>query len=369
MRIAIFHQFLDNIGGAEVVTLTLARELKADVYTTNINKEKIKKMGFSSVLPRIKSIGKVPLKAPFRHQMALYRFRRLNLKDKYDYFIISGDWAVSGAYFNQPVLWYVHSPCRELWDLREYVRNDIVPFYQRPIYDLWTTFNRWLHPRYTKKIKKVVCNSRNTQNRLKKFLEIDAKVINPPIDCSKYRYKNHKNYWLSVNRFIAHKRIEIQLKAFEKLKNENLIIVGSYEKNARQFEEYKAYIEKIKPKNVKIINWVSDKDLKELYSECKGFITTAKDEDFGMTPVEAMASGKPVIAGNEGGYKETIINGKTGYLIDNINEEKLTEKIKMLSDELKNKKKRDKYKRDCMKRAKEFDTKKFIEKIMEEIKK
>ena len=89
MKIAIFHNFLDNIGGAEMVSLILARELKADIYTTNIDKEKIKKMGFSNI--NIFSIGKVPLNAPFRQQSALLRFRFLNLKNKYDFFIISGD--------------------------------------------------------------------------------------------------------------------------------------------------------------------------------------------------------------------------------------------------------------------------------------
>ena len=367
-KIAIFHQFLDNIGGAEILTFTLAKEFNADIYTTNIDPEKITKMGFSSIIPKIKSIGKIPLKAPFRHQMALRRFRNLNLKNKYDYYIISGDWAISGAHQNGPTLWYVHSPCRELWDLKNYVKKNIVKPYQRPIYDLWTGFNRWLHPKYIKKINKVVCNSKNTQDRLNKFLNIKAEIVHPPIDCSKYKYKEHKNYWLSVNRLLAHKQIEIQIKAFQKLPEENLIIIGSYEKNARQFESYKSYLKKIKPENVKIISWVSDQELKKFYSECKGFIATAKDEDFGMSPVEAMASGKPVIAGNEGGYKETIIDGKTGYLIDDINEEKLVNTIKTLNEELKDEKMILRYKKECQKRAKEFDAGIFIEKIKEKIK-
>ena len=70
MKIAIFQNFLDTVGGAEVVGLTLARELNADLYTTNINREKIKEMGFTDV--RIKSIGKVPVNAPFRQQIVLW---------------------------------------------------------------------------------------------------------------------------------------------------------------------------------------------------------------------------------------------------------------------------------------------------------
>jgi len=363
MKIAIFHQFLDNIGGAEIVAFILARELNADIYTTNVNREKIAKMGFSDVLFRIKSIGKIPINAPFRHQLALFRFRLLNLGRKYDFYIISGDWAVSGAVNNKPNLWYVFSPLNELWQFKDFIRQNVLSLWKRPLYDIFVLFNRRLTLRYAKHVQKWVCISKNTQNRTKKYYKKDSVIINPPTDCSKYYYKKDKGYWLSVNRLITHKRIELQMRAFAKMPDKRLIIVGSYEKGARQFESYRRYLEGIKPKNAEIINWVDDETLKKLYSECKGLITTAKDEDFGMTPVEAMASGKPVIAGNEGGYKETVINGKTGILIDDINEDKIIEAVKIVE------KNPVKYRKECQKRARDFDIIKFIEKIKIEIRK
>ncbi len=358
MKIAIFHNYMDNIGGAEIVTLTLARELGADIYTTNIDLEKIKKMGFEN--PNIYSIGKIPINAPFRQQFALRKFRKLNLGNKYDFYIIAGDWAMSAAFNNHPNLWYVHSPIREIWDAYEYTRNNMVPMPFRPIFDLWVKYNRYLNKKYIKKVDKLVCNSNNTKNRLKKFLNKDAKVINPPTETSRFQYKKSGDFWLSVNRLLPPKRVDMQIRAFEKLPNEKLIIVGSYEPS-RNFLKYADYIKKIKPKNVEIVSWISQKQLIELYANCKGFIATAMDEDFGMTPVEAMASGKPVIAGNEGGYKETVVNNVTGKLIDNINEEKLIEAIKEIGKYPK------KYKTACLKRAKEFDTRVFIKKIEEEI--
>ncbi|GAI47842.1 unnamed protein product, partial [marine sediment metagenome] len=108
-------------------------------------------------------------------------------------------------------------------------------------------------------------------------------------------------------------------------------------------------------------SWVDQKKLIELYANCKGLIATAKDEDFGMTLVEAMASGKPVIASSEGGYKETVLDGVTGELIDDINEDKLIEAIKEIG------KNPEKYKNACLKQAKKFDTKIFIKKIKEQI--
>ncbi len=362
MKLAIFHNFMDNIGGAEIVTLILARELNADVYTTNIDEEKIKKMGFSNI--NIISIGKIPLNAPFRQQLALWKFRKLNLREKYDFFIIAGDWAMSGAVKNKPNLWYVHSPIREIWDSYKYVRNNLVPFPLRAIFDLWVYYNRYLNKKYLNHVEKIACNSKNTQNRVKKFLKKDAIVINPPVETSKFKYKKTGNYWLSVNRLFAAKRVDMQIKAFKKLPKEKLIIVGSYE-NSRHFKQYANYINKIKPRNVEILSWVDDKKLIELYANCKGLIATAMDEDFGMTPVEVMASGKPVIACNEGGYKETIINGKTGILIDNVDVDKLANAIKEVGKELaKNSKK---YKNSCIKQAEKFDVKIFIKKIKEEI--
>lgn len=357
---------MDNIGGAEIVVLALAQELEADIYTTNYSLEKIQKMGFDTSKIKIYSIGKIPLNAPFRQQMALARFRHLNLKNKYDLYIIAGDWALSGAVNNKPNLWYVHSPIREIWDFYERIRNLLTAWYKRPIYDAWVKYNRYLNKKHIKHAQKIICNSKNTQKRLKKFLNRDSIVINPPIETKKFKNKKTQDYWLSVNRLFVHKRVDIQTKAFENLPNENLIIVGSYEK-ARYFTKHANYIKKTKPTNVKILSFVDQEELLELYSHCKGFITSAKDEDFGMTPIEAMACGKPVIAPNEGGYKESIINNKTGILINDITPDKLAKAIKKMSEELKIKP--NKYKKACLKQAKKFSTENFIKKIKREIKK
>ena len=354
MKIAIFHNFLDNIGGAEILSLTLARELKADVYTTNFDKEKIAKMGFNNL--NIFSIGQIPINPPLRQQLALWRFSRLNLKKHYDFYIISGDWAVSAAKHNKPNLWYVHSPIREIWDLYQYTRNHSVPKYLRILFDIWVIYNRYLTKTYVSKVDKIACNSLNTQARIKKYLNREAVIINPPIETDKFHYQKNGDFWLSVNRLINHKRVELQLKAFAKLPMEKLVIVGSYEKS-KHFKKYANYIKKFKPQNVEILSWLDQEKLIDLYANCRGFITTAKDEDFGMTVIEAMASGKPVIAPSEGGYKETVIDKLTGCLIDDINEEKIISAVKEINQDPQ------KYKEACLKHAQKFDTEIFINKI------
>ena len=361
MKTAIFHQALDNIGGAEIVTLTLARGFEADVYTTNISREKITAFGFEDVLPRLRSIGRIPVKAPFRQQLALWKFRRLDLSGQYDRFVISGDWAVGGAVNNHPNLWYAHGPLDELWEFQNHVREETLAWWMRTAFDVWVALNQRLVKRYARHVDRWACNSENVKKRIKKIFGASAAVAYPPVQTSEYHYESPRGYWLSVNRLVGHKRIEIQLEAFRKMPNKRLVIAGSYEKGARQFESYKEKLEQLKPENVTLLHWVSDKELKTLYAGCIGFITTAEREDFGMTAVEAMAAGKPVIAPDDGGYRESVVQGKTGILLHEMNMERLAEAVKAIDLELQNDPLR--YRDACRARAKEFDTSIFIEKV------
>lgn len=382
-RVALFHNFMDNIGGAEIVTLTMARELKADIYTTNINEEKIKNMGFEDVLSHIHSIGTVPINAPWRHQSAFFKFSNLDMaksypNQTYDAYIICGDWAMSAVNKNKPAIWYVHSPLNELWAFKNYIRNNLLPWWKRPLYDIWVYYHRKKTIKYSVGFDVILCNSKNSQNRLKKFYKEDASILYPPTYTEKYSYKDtiktdtkNGGYWLSVNRLIPHKNIEVQIEAFTKLPNENLIIVGSYEKGASQFESYKNKIEKLISngeektgvKNIKIIHWADTENITKLYSECKGLIATAHDEDFGLSVVEAFASGKPVIASAEGGYLESI-TPETGLLIKNINGQNLSDAVKKMSEQLTNENSRMIFKKECQKRAALFDVHNFISKIV-----
>lgn len=360
MRIAVFHTSLDNIGGAERVALILARGLDADLYTTNIDRKMIERMGFSS--ERIFSIGKIPSNPPYRQEFAKYRFRFLNLRKKYDYYIITGDWAISGAVNNRPNLWYAHSPIRELHDLNGYTRKNIVPDWATPIFNLWAAINRIQFRRYSAKANIIACNSLNTKRRIDRYVLRPASVIPPPVNLEKFIHNESNDYWFSVNRLINYKRIELQIEAFRNMPKRRLIIVGSYEK-ATHFLKYKNDLVKNLPSNIKIISHVRQDELVKLYSECIGLITTSKDEDFGMNVIESYASGKPVVAVNEGGYKETVIDKETGILIA-PNSNAIVEAVQTIENEIENGKD---YKERCISEAKKYSSEKFVAKIKQEI--
>lgn len=107
---------------------------------------------------------------------------------------------------------------------------------------------------------------------------------------------------------------------------------------------------------------VGDKELAKIYASCKAFLALAEDEDFGITPVEAMAAGKPVIAFRGGGYLETVVQGKTGLFFDELTVESLVEAIKRLD-------KLDIKPADCMRRAQRFSKERFKREIKEFVKK
>ena len=131
-----------------------------------------------------------------------------------------------------------------------------------------------------------------------------------------------------------------------------LKVVGEFA--GLRWEEGK--IKKQESKNIEFLGRVADDELKKLYAQCKAFIVVEQDVDFGMTPVEAMAAGTPVIAYKSGGYLETVVEGKTGVFFEEYTVKSLIEAIKRL-DKLKIKKE------DCQKQAQKFSKERFVKEI------
>lgn len=176
------------------------------------------------------------------------------------------------------------------------------------------------------KIESVLTNSINSQIRIRKYLKREAKIIHPGVDVNKFENESYDDYFFYPSRITPEKNFEMAIEAFEKLVKEEkykkykLIIAGSVQKERKEHVEYLNKIKNMKKENVEILIDVSEQKLIELYKNCLCVLFTPINEDFGMVPLEAMSCEKPVIALNEGGPKETIIHGETGYLINNIDE-------------------------------------------------
>ncbi len=344
MKIAIFHDYFGAIGGGEKLVLMLAKNLNADVITTDLNIESIEKMGYSDT--HIISLGKTSNMPPLKQISASFLFATCDFSKKYDFFIFSGNWAHFAARKHKPNLYYCHTPTRAFYDLyNTFLKRQ--PFFISIFFRAWVRVHRPISEYYLSHVCKIVTNSRNTSKRIEEYFHRNAEVIYPPIDISKFTCKGYEDFWLSVNRLYPEKRVEIQIEAFKKMPEEKLIIVGGYSKGDHAQSYAKTIVNNL-PANVKVLGEVSETELLDLYSRCRGFICTAMDEDFGMTPVEAMASGKPVVAVNEGGFRETAIHGKTGLLIKaDVNS--VIEAVKFISREPES------YRDACVEQAKRFD--------------
>ena len=119
MKIAIMHDFIGCVGGAEKLVLTLARALDADVITTELDLESVEKMGFTDV--NIISMAKRMLFTPFKQIRVSLLFGLKNFTDDYDFFVLSGGYTHYAARIYKPNLWYCNSPVREFYDQREYI--------------------------------------------------------------------------------------------------------------------------------------------------------------------------------------------------------------------------------------------------------
>ena len=352
MKIAIIHDFFESIGGGEKLVLELARGLKADVYTTNINNENLKRINRYNI--NVGSLGRC-IQFPILKQIhASYIFHKANLKG-YDFYILSGNWSVFSAKKHQPNLYYLHTPVRMFYDSKREFYN-IAPWYAKLPFLVWVKFHKSLLERQFRYVNKIITNSINVKKRIKRYHNRESKIIYPPI--KSYEFKKFGDFWLSASRIYPHKRIKLQIETFRNLPEEKLIIVGGYMKGDHARRYAKRVLRNL-PKNIKYLGEVSEDRLGALYGDCKGFITTAKDEDFGMTVLEAMGAGKPVIAVNEGGYKETV-NNKVGKLVK-ANLKEITNAIKIISKNPK------KYKDNCLKQANKFNVNVFIKKMKDEL--
>ncbi|MEM3178057.1 MAG: glycosyltransferase [Candidatus Micrarchaeaceae archaeon] len=326
MKLAIAQPYLTLMGGAEKVILKIAQHYDAKIYTIEYNKR--------TTFPEFRDLDieiigkKVPLaeSLPYRASQGLtygYNFYNFKVGDDYDLInahISPSEWI---RHKNPRVLWYCHTPPREVYDLYS-IRSKGRSYKEKIIYATFTRTYKFIMGGIIKKIEAIATNSSNTQGRISEYFSRHSTVINPGVDVSEYKNIDYERFFIYPSRIIPTKRQDYVIDAFAKFQrkakgNMKLIIAGALSKD----KEHVKYFNDLQAKGVKNVIFkinVADKEMRNMIARSSAVLFAAINEDFGMVPIEAMASAKPVISVNEGGPKETIVDGKTGYLVNSVEE-------------------------------------------------
>jgi len=306
MRIAILSCLDFTVpGGAERFFIDMATALDATIVCLNYNPR------LGDCYPLAHGVKFQPLNVslpaePLKQLVGMHLFRSLNLD--YDFYIATDDMALRFLIHDQPHCYVMLTPRRALYDMYYQTLADL-PRLRRLVYIPILSLFRYLDRRFVlKHVSNIAAISHNVRNRIWKTYQRQAYVLYPPIHLENYQNLGYGDYWLSVSRVDKWKRVELQIEAFRDMPDKKLKIAG------RIYPAFE-YLTKSAPPNVEFLGAVTDQELIELYGSCRGFLTTAIDEDYGLTPLEAMACGKPVVATKEGGYLETVIDRYTGLLV------------------------------------------------------
>ncbi len=321
MKVAIVHDYLNQRGGAERVVCAFHEIFPdAPIFTSIVDNE--------SLWPELKGAdirttwmqGLPGLKRHFKKYLPLYprAFESLNVEG-YDVILSSSSAFAKGVKKRGALhICYCYTPMRFVWDYERYVeREEMGPVVRAVLPLLIERLRKWDldtkdNPDYYVAISTVV------QERIKRFYNRDSVVIFPPVDAEKFRPSGSvEDFYLIVSRLNPYKKIEVAVEAMNRLKLPLKIIGGG---------PYRRAIEEMAGPTVEVIGPVGDGELASYYSKCRALIFPG-EEDFGIVPLEANASGRPVIALRAGGALDTIEPGTNGIFFEEAAPESLIDAL------------------------------------------
>lgn len=323
MRIALVHDYLVQYGGAERV-LECFTELfpYAPIYTLVYNKSfmhgkfegKNIKTSFIQKMPFAKNHHRI-----FPHIMPV-AIEQFDLS-AYDIVLSDSSSYAKGIITGPETLHicYMHTPMRYAWDdCQKYTQDFYFPSFVKKIVPLLMNYVRIWDRASADRIDKIIANSNFVARRIKKYYKKESTVIYPPVNVDDfYVSKKQEDYFLMVGRLIAYKRFDIAIEAFNKL-GLKLKIIGRGPELKR--------LKKMAGPNIEFLGRVSDKKLADYYARCQAFIFP-QEEDFGIVAVEAMASGRPLIAYRGGDIPEHLEEGKMGVFFENQKPQDIIEAV------------------------------------------
>lgn len=309
MRVAIVHDFLFKLGGAERVVKEMADIFpNAPIYTLIYDEEKCgkdfpKERVIPSKLDRYPSflqkrphylLGKMP------EAIEDFNLSQFDL-------VISSSGAFSHGVITSPKtkhLCYSHSPMRYAWDYtHEYLEERHLSFFKEFLVRKILHEVRQWDRAAADRPDMYLANSKHVAKRLQKYYQVEAEVLYPPVDVDRfYPYEKADDYFVIISALTPFKKIDLAISTFNKV-GKRLVIIGD--------GAHRKSLEALAGPTIEILGRKSDQEVKRYLQGAKALIFPG-EEDFGITPVEAMACGKPVIAYGKGGATETVIDGITG---------------------------------------------------------
>lgn len=326
MKVALVCDFLVKFGGAQRVLLAMHEAYpEAPIFCLLYDEKDTKEMfkGIEIIPSRLQKLPSLLRKNPKYLLPMLPKAMEQFDFSKYDLVISSSD-SYSHGIITKPSTFHVcycHTPMRYAWDwTNEYLKENKLGYGAKGLLVRNFLHNLRIWDRTAAdRVDFWIANSSNVKKRINKYYRNDAAIIYPPVEIDKIKLSQETpdDYYLIVSRLEPYKKIKLAVEAFNNLEKK-LIVIGE----GSQFNELK----KIAKNNVKLLGWQSDDTTYKYLSKCKAFIFPGED-DFGITPVEAMASGRPVIAFRKGGVTESVIEGKTGMFFDEDNAESLAQSV------------------------------------------
>ena len=314
MKVALVHDHLAQMGGAEKVLQVLCEMFpSAPVYTLLYDEENVRK-NFPDAHIEASIIHRLP--GGRKHYKWYMPFMPMAVEffdlSSYDV-VISDSSSFAKGVITKPEtfhLCYCHTPTRYLWsDTHQYINDLNYNKFFKKLISLVLNYTRMWDKLAADRVDKYLTNSRTSLKRINKYYRRDAKIIYPSINMDDFKISDTLgDYYLAGCRLVPYKRLDIVIEAFKE-NGLKLKIFGDGVDRERLKKMAEGY------ENIEFLGKIEDDEKSELYSKCIAFINP-QVEDFGITPVEAMASGRPVIAQRMGGSLESVVENETGILFD-----------------------------------------------------